>query len=153
MTSLVMNFEYNEKTRSFSYKSVVKSDLEIIHKVIAHILKLEYKFNYKYDRNKHITDIAGWILDVTEDIIKDDSCKKNQFPRAYKEYIILDKTDSTKRWISNYLGKRYPEFKSKIKNITDDEYDGAVATTFGLLGLSRQEIYKKMEEYYPEENK
>lgn len=76
-------YRTNLSTRTFSNQSVARKNIGIIDNILIHLLKLEYRFNYEYDHDKHIRDIAGWCMNVSIDMRKDKADDSDEVMHYY----------------------------------------------------------------------
>lgn len=76
----------------FTNQSIAKSKEGIIDQIVTHLLKIKYGFDEDRDRDKHISDAAGWIWEVRNDIISDKSnATAVQVGTSYKRINIAKK--------------------------------------------------------------
>lgn len=127
------------KEKEFTTKDIVDNNLGIIKEILAHILKLKYRFDYNRDEKKHKRDLVNIFLSPLLKYISKD--KKSKGPDKILEYYLTyGKVDKTKKKIEDEFKKDYG-FKSKISN---EDFNFALDIFLNCLkinDLNRIKIY------------
>lgn len=114
----------------FTDRSIAEAYLGEITQAVYHIIKLEYKFNYKYDRVHHIEDISNWLIKVSTAICKDKSSKGPG--RVMMNYMKLINPVSLCNSFTNRLRKKY----NYTGRLTLDDLYTAIATVIDILSYN-----------------
>ena len=135
-------------TKYFTSQQIARKYDGIIYKIIEHLLKLEFRFNYEYDHDTHISSIASWTWEIKESIKEDESAneakvmgcymKNNNFVKVankitkefrknynFNSIVTLDDIESTLPIVSILLSK---ETRSKMIIYLNEMYPDKVRT-------------------------
>lgn len=121
-----------DEIKVFSNQSVARKNIGNIDKAILHVFKLEYRFNYEYDHDKHIRDIAEWCMQVRIDMNKD----KAKDPREVFRFYVINSDPEKKlpKW-TKFLRNNY-DFRGQL---TQDDLNLASGIIIQLIGMRAKE--------------
>lgn len=139
-------FYYNSETRTFSDQQTAEDHAGELDKALEHILKLELRFNYVNDRNKHISDISNWLL----------RCKINQSRDRSSKGIVKVMLRYASKCNKVRLCNEWTErFRSKYGwsgRLTLDDFETALSIAIECINSnsnSKSEIMSRLELHYP----
>lgn len=130
--------------KEFTAQSVAKKNAGIFDQIIFHIFKLEYRLNYDYDRDHHISDIATWVMELIYDIYKD----KKSYPmiKVLRAYVLESHPEKKLLKWTMILKTKY-QFKGQLMQ---SDLDNAVGIVIDLLNCrSRAEVIFELNKLYP----
>lgn len=119
------------KEKEFTTKDIVNNNSGIIKEILAHILKLKYKFNYSRDGKKHKKDLINQFFGpLLKDISRDKRAKgPDKIFEYYKDHVDIDKVKTKIELEFN----KYYRFNS---NISDSDFDFALNIFLECLKLN-----------------
>lgn len=80
---MVEKFYYDPKSKTFSDQQTAEQHAGELDQAVIHLLKLEFRLNYKSDREKHISNIANWLFRCKINQMRDKSSKGEVFVMKY----------------------------------------------------------------------
>lgn len=138
---------YLRLQKYFTDRSIAEAYQGEITQAVYHVLKLEFKFNYQFDRAKHIEDIANWLSKVASDI--DDDKKSKGAVLVIKIYRTkLINPVSLCNSFTNRLRKKY-NFTGRL---TVDDLDNAIDIVLETLTNKRHDLMVSyLNKIYPDD--
>lgn len=136
---------YYNLIKYFTDKSISEKYQGEITQSIFHIIKLEYRFNYEYDRDHHIGSILGWLVNLAIEIKSDRKC--NGPASVIKRYrSIVNPMKLCNSWTA-LLRSNY-KFEGRL---TLDDFEEAITKVIDLLQYpSKSEMRYHLELMFPE---
>ncbi len=132
--------------RLFSDQQTAKKYEGDMIQIIAHILKLTYKFNYERDHDKHISDISGWANKIIDTIKRDKSSKG-----ASKVIMRFMSANGDEKLIK-MIGKDFAQYYNYQKAITSDEFWDAEDHLEKILNCNnKEEVVAYLNKIFPKE--